>query len=82
MYGEAQLFKREPMSAERKETLLKRTAEELSKDGYGKEKLKKIGFTSDEIEELLPRQGQIKKPEKVTEKKNEEEITNSGIRVR
>ena len=82
MYGEAQLFKREPMSAERKETLPKKTAEELSKDGYGKEKLKKIGFTSDEIEELLPRQGQIKKPEKVTEKKNEEEITNSGIRVR
>lgn len=85
MYGEAQLFKREPMSAERKETLLKKTAEELSKDGYGKEKLKKIGFTSDEIEELLPRQGQIKKPEKVTvtkKTKNEEETPNSGIRVR
>ena len=75
MYGEAQLFKREPMTAERKESLLKKTAEELSKDGYGAEKLKRIGFTPDEIEELLPRQGQKNDQMMKSVKKN---ITNDN----
>ena len=70
MYGEAQLFKREYMTTERKDSLLKKTAEELSKDGWGTERMKRIGFTAEEIEELLPRQ---EKPgQKVIKQQNTE----------
>ena len=72
MYGDAQLFKRESMTAERKDELVTHTAEVLSKTGWGMDLLRQIGFSEEEIHEL------VTKP-KADLKKNQKEVKSQVI---